>query len=104
MTKSSRCAEFPFSASEWHRVQQATTKVLNATLANDAVLCTAQFVELSFLLAELRNKYGEHPILRRQTSATTYGGSVTFTNNQLTSLPEDFSLRLQPVFRLRVYN
>jgi hypothetical protein len=55
--------EFPFSEVEWQRVQEASHSVVNATLADDAVLRSALLVELLAILAELRAVHGDHPVL-----------------------------------------
>jgi hypothetical protein len=54
---------FPFSESEWDRVNKAAAAVTNATLQDDDVLAASKLVELQLLLASLRDVHGEHPIL-----------------------------------------
>jgi hypothetical protein len=54
---------FPFTQSEWQRVQDASTPLVNATLADDNVLHASLLEELLVVLGELRERYGEHPIL-----------------------------------------
>lgn len=56
--------DFPFTQADWQRVQDATLAVTNATLADDAVLRASHFAELVAVLKELRERYGDHPILR----------------------------------------
>ena len=54
---------FPFSADEWLLVSEAARAVVNATLAEDEVLRASLVEELYRVLADLRSKYGEHPVL-----------------------------------------
>jgi hypothetical protein len=54
---------FPFSAEEWNEVREAARSVVNATLADDAVLQASHFEQLRLVLADLRARYGELPIL-----------------------------------------
>lgn len=54
---------FPFTAEDWSDVSEAVRAVVNATLAEDAVLRASHFEELRGLLAALRSKYGPHPVL-----------------------------------------
>jgi hypothetical protein len=54
---------FPFTAAEWQRVQHVSLAVTNADLAEDAVLYESHFAELLAVLNELRDRYGQHPIL-----------------------------------------
>jgi hypothetical protein len=54
---------FPFTEADWQRVKDATLAVLNASLADDAVLRASQFVEVAAVLEDLRARYGDHPIL-----------------------------------------
>jgi hypothetical protein len=55
--------DFPFSTGDWSRVQHAARAVVNATLAGDAVLRASHFEELHLVVAELRGRYGDHPVL-----------------------------------------
>ena len=55
--------EFPFTAEEWERVRQAGERGLNATLQDDDVLSASCFCDLQDVLTELREIYGNHPIL-----------------------------------------
>lgn len=55
--------EWPYSEEEWQRVRRRSHAVLNATLQDDDVLRDAAFVELQRLLAVLRRRHGEHPVL-----------------------------------------
>jgi hypothetical protein len=55
--------ELPFSAAEWNRVNKSTLALTNATLADDEVLRAVYLNELQTVLAELRNRYGDHPVL-----------------------------------------
>jgi hypothetical protein len=54
---------FPFTQADWQPVQDASAALVNATLAEDAVLQASQFAELEAVLKELRERYGDHPIL-----------------------------------------
>jgi hypothetical protein len=54
---------FPFSRDDWSRVRDAALAVVNAVMAADDALRASQFEELQRVLAELRVKYGDHPVL-----------------------------------------
>jgi len=54
---------FPFTDAEWAAVGDAALPVVNATLADDAVLRASHCVGLLDVLARLRARYGDHPIL-----------------------------------------
>lgn len=54
---------FPFSEAEWSRVEHASVDVVNATLMDDDVLSESRRIVLGNLLLELRERYGDHPIL-----------------------------------------
>jgi hypothetical protein len=53
----------PFSDAEWDAVVAMSRAVVNATLAEDRVLAASALVELQGVLADLRARYGDHPIL-----------------------------------------
>lgn len=55
--------QFPFTKLEWQHVSDVTSVLVNATLEDDDVLSDSLFAELSAVLHELRERYGEHPIL-----------------------------------------
>jgi hypothetical protein len=55
--------EFPFSAEEWQEVSEASRALTNATLMDDEILQAAKFAELQIVFTELRDRYGEHPVL-----------------------------------------
>lgn len=55
--------QFPFTQSEWSRVSDAAFPLVNASLADDDVLYASLFIELQRVLAELRGRYGDHPVL-----------------------------------------
>jgi hypothetical protein len=55
--------EFPFTESEWQRVNDVATSLTNAILEDDDVLKDSLFAELSAVLEELRGRYGNHPVL-----------------------------------------
>jgi len=55
--------EFPFTSAEWQAVSEAGRKLVNATLADDAVLQEILREEFFTLLGELRSRHGEHPVL-----------------------------------------
>jgi hypothetical protein len=54
---------FPFTKAEWQKVKDASLAVVNASLAKDDLLRASNFEGLLVVLEELRNRYGEHPIL-----------------------------------------
>jgi hypothetical protein len=54
---------FPFTQTEWSRVGDAAFPLVNASYAGDDVLHALLFVELQHVLAELRDRYGDHPVL-----------------------------------------
>jgi hypothetical protein len=54
---------FPFTQADWQRVEDASIPVTNAALADDAILHASYLVELQAVLEDLRDRYGDHPIL-----------------------------------------
>ncbi len=54
---------FPFTGEEWERIKEGACAIVNASLADDDVLRASHFLELQFVLSELRAKYGPHPLL-----------------------------------------
>ena len=54
---------FPFTEAEWAAVGEAALPVVNATLADDAVLRVSHLVKLLDVLARLRARHGDHPVL-----------------------------------------
>jgi hypothetical protein len=54
---------WPFSESEWTAVSEAALSVVNAGLAEDAVLRASHLLDLLDVLAGLRMRHGEHPVL-----------------------------------------
>jgi hypothetical protein len=54
---------FPFTKEEWQSVQDASYALVVASEENDAVLLASCKEELFAVLADLRNRHGEHPIL-----------------------------------------
>jgi hypothetical protein len=54
---------FPFTQADWQRVNAAANAVTNATLTDDAVLYASKYSELEAVLEDLRERYGDHPIL-----------------------------------------
>jgi hypothetical protein len=54
---------FPFTEAEWAAVSEAALPVVNATLADDAVLRASHLVELLDVLARLRSRHGNHSVL-----------------------------------------
>ena len=54
---------FPFTRSEWKSVSDASFPILNATLSNDTAVRDSYFIELQEVLATLRVRYGDHPVL-----------------------------------------
>ena len=55
--------EFPFTESEWATVSEATLSVVNAVLADDATLRASHYINLLDVLAGLRVRHGDHPVL-----------------------------------------
>jgi hypothetical protein len=55
--------EFPFSKAEWDAVSDAAFPIVNATIADDAALRDSLLIELQEVLATLRNRHGDHPVL-----------------------------------------
>jgi hypothetical protein len=55
--------EFPFTRAEWDAVGHAALPVVNASLADDDVLRASHLVGLLEVLARLRARYGDHPVL-----------------------------------------
>lgn len=54
---------FPFSTDDWSRVNGMAREIVNASLMDDDALSASKKEHLRELLAELRDRYGEHPIL-----------------------------------------
>ncbi len=54
---------FPFTRKEWEPVQEAARAVADAALGAAPSRRAARFAELKELLARLREKYEEHPVL-----------------------------------------
>jgi hypothetical protein len=54
---------FPFTEAEWASVREAALPVVNATLAGDQVLRASYLVGLLDVLAGLRARHGDHPVL-----------------------------------------
>ena len=55
--------QFPFTEAEWNAVSDAGLQILNASYMEDLVLQASRLNELLDVLAELRERYGDHPIL-----------------------------------------
>lgn len=55
--------QFPFTAAEWKAVSDAGLQIANATFMDDSVLHASRLNDLLDVLSELREKYGDHPIL-----------------------------------------
>jgi hypothetical protein len=55
--------EFPFTKSEWGRIDRLANSIVNASLHEDRVLGEVYFEQLRRLLRRLQRKYGKHPIL-----------------------------------------
>lgn len=55
--------EFPFTEDEWNLVSDASTAIVNASLAEDVILGASLQVEMNGILDDLQTKYGEHPVL-----------------------------------------
>ena len=54
---------WPFSEAEWVAVSEAALPVVNAGLAEDAALRASHLIGLLDVLAGLRARHGEHPVL-----------------------------------------
>ena len=54
---------FPFSEAEWATVREAALGVTNGALANDPVVQASHVFSLRRILAQLRGRYGDHPVL-----------------------------------------
>jgi hypothetical protein len=54
---------FPFTKAEWDAVGDAALPVVNAGMADDPVLRASHLVGLLDVLAVLRGRYGDHPVL-----------------------------------------
>ncbi len=54
---------WPFSEAEWAAVSEAALPVVNAGLAEDSVLRASHLIGLLDVLAALRARHGDHPIL-----------------------------------------
>jgi len=54
---------FPFTEDEWFEISEACRAVVNATFAEDEVLCASFMEELRLLMASFRVRYGDLPIL-----------------------------------------
>lgn len=54
---------FPFTKAEWAAVSDAALPVVNAALADDAILQASCLVGLLDVLARLRARHGDHPLL-----------------------------------------
>lgn len=91
---------FPFTKAEWQKVKDTSLAVVNASLANDAILRASYFEELLTVLEELRNRYGEHPILL-ETEADFEEDSLVQCNKYRSAiqLAESNSL---PTFTIRI--
>jgi len=55
--------KLPFTAGEWDAVRWAAGAVTEAAEADDAARRAARFADLQSILAELRGRYGNHPLL-----------------------------------------
>ena len=54
---------FPFTEAEWEAVKDAALPVVNAGLADDPVPRASHLVGLLDVLARLRTRHGDHPVL-----------------------------------------
>ena len=54
---------WPFSKAEWAAVSDAALAVVNASLANDAVVGASHLAGLFDVLDKLRARHGNHPVL-----------------------------------------
>lgn len=54
---------FPFTEAEWAAVKDAALPLVNAGLTDDPVLCSSLLIGLLDVLAGLRARHGDHPVL-----------------------------------------
>ncbi len=54
---------FPFTNDDWDRVKDVAHPVLEARLSDDDAVAESMFLSLQETLANLRRKYGDHPVL-----------------------------------------
>ncbi len=54
---------FPFTSKEWRKVRTAGHALMNATLAYRDKARMRHLLRLEVVIAELREKYGDHPVL-----------------------------------------
>jgi hypothetical protein len=54
---------FPFTDAEWGALKEVILPHVNAALADDDVLRASHFIQMQAALAELRGRYGDHPVL-----------------------------------------
>jgi hypothetical protein len=55
--------ELPYSAEEWDAIQWAARAVTAAVQAGDPEARAARFADLQSILAEVRQRHGDHPVL-----------------------------------------
>ncbi len=102
---------FPFTQSEWQRIEDVCRSMVDAILVDDSVLEASLYAELMVRLQELRERYGEHPVLL-ETAGDFSGDSLMqielyrraiqlATDNNITTL--SIRLSLAGVF-LRDFN
>lgn len=58
-----RVKSFPFTAGEWAAVADAALPVVNAGVAGDLVSRASHLARLFGVLAHLRSRHGDHPVL-----------------------------------------
>jgi len=54
---------FPFTKAEWIPVRETLLSLVNATLAEDDILRSSYLAEVLELLAALKERHGDHPVL-----------------------------------------
>ncbi len=55
--------EFPFLPEEWQEVNEAASEIVEASAMGDELLQTIKLDAMLDILATLREKYGDHPVL-----------------------------------------
>lgn len=65
---------WPFSKSEWDAVSDAALPIVNAGLTDDAVVRASHLVGLLDVLARLRARHGDHPVLLETEADFTEDG------------------------------
>ena len=82
---------FPFTNVDWERVKDAAHPVLEARLADDDAVADSMFLSLQETLADLRRKYGDHPVLLETEAdfCDDTGDSIALYNRALSIAREN---------------